>query len=398
VSYTLVSSVSPAYTGLEIFWFVVIAILWVGYFVLEGFDFGIGMLLPVLGRDDIDRRVLINTIGPVWDGNEVWLLVAGGATFAAFPNWYAVLFSGFYLPLFLILAALIFRGVAFEWRAKRDLTKWRSAWDLAIFLGSLIPALLWGVAFANILRGVPIGPNFTYLGSFFNLLNPYSLVGGVTTLLLFALHGAIFASLKTTDELHDRAARVAKLLAPAATAVLVAFLVWTYVNAHNVHNTGLVPPFVPILCIAAVAAVGWLLQERLEAWAFVATAVGLVCLVATIFLNLYPRVMVSSISPGDSLTIGNAASARYTLEVMTIVALIFTPIVLLYQGWSYWVFRGRLQRPPVTAATLAGGTGLDAGPDAEAVTVAVASTPSVVPTTSEGGDAAATPEHEDGLS
>jgi cytochrome d ubiquinol oxidase subunit II len=350
------ASTTPAYSGLEIFWFIVIAILWSMYFVLEGFDFGVGMLLPILGHDDLDRRVLINTIGPVWDGNEVWLLTAGGATFAAFPNWYATLFSGFYLPLFLILAALIFRGVAFEFRAKRAFPAWRAAWDKAIFWGSVIPSLLWGVAFANILRGVPIGANESYLGSFFNLLNPYALVGGITTLLLFALHGAVFLSLKTTDEMHERASRAAKTLAPAAATALLAFLVWTYVNAHHIHNTGLVPPFVPVLAIAAIAAVGWLLREKLEGWAFVATAVAIVGMVATIFLNLYPRVMVSSISKAYDLTIGNTASAPYALKVMTIVALIFTPLVLVYQGWSYWVFRARVRRPPqVSNATTASG-------------------------------------------
>ncbi len=219
------------------------------------------------------------------------------------------------------------------------------AWDHAIFWGSLLPALLWGVAFANLLRGVPIGKDFAYYGSFFNLLNPYSLLGGVTTLLLFALHGAVFACLKTTGELRARASRVAMILAPAATAALLAFLSWTYVNAHNVHNTGIVPPFVPVLAIVAIATVGWLLRENLEGWAFVATATGIVGLVATFFLNLFPRVMVSSISSAYSLTIGNSASAPYTLKVMTIVALIFTPIVLLYQGWSYWVFRARVRRP-----------------------------------------------------
>jgi len=341
----LMATVTPAYSGLEIFWFLVIAVLWVGYFVLEGFDFGVGMLLPVVGNDDLDRRVMVNTIGPVWDGNEVWLLVAGGATFAAFPDWYATLFSGFYLPLFLILAALIFRGVAFEFRSKRVLPRWRLAWDHAIFWGSLIPSLLWGVAFANILRGTPIGPNGIYLGSFFNLLNVYSLLGGVTTLLLFALHGSVFLTLKTTDGLKERAERTAKVLAPAATIALLGFLSWTYVNARNAHDVGIVPPFVPILAVAAVAVVGWLLRERMAGWAFVANAVALVGLVATIFLNLYPRVMVSSISPAFNLTIGNSASAPYTLRVMTVVALIFTPLVLVYQGWSYWVFRARVRRP-----------------------------------------------------
>jgi cytochrome d ubiquinol oxidase subunit II len=225
------------------------------------------------------------------------------------------------------------------------------------------------VAFANILRGVPIGANFTYLGSFFNLLNPYALLGGVTTLLLFTLHGAVFASLRTTDDLKARASHAAKVLAPAATAAIVAFLAWTYVNAHNAHNTGLVPPLVPILTIASIAVVGWLLREHLDGWAFVATAVGLICLVATIFLNLYPRVMVSSISPAYDLTIGNSASAPYTLKVMTIVALIFTPLVLLYQGWSYWVFRGRLSRPaqPGPVAPVAG-TGFDTSPLTESGT------------------------------
>lgn len=357
-----IAASTPAYTGLEMFWFLIIAVLWSMYFLLEGFDFGVGILLPVLGRDELDRRVLINTIGPVWDGNEVWLLTAGGATFAAFPNWYATLFSGFYLPLFLVLAALIFRGVAFEFRAKRALPAWKAWWDRAIFVGSAVPALLWGVAFANILRGVPIGAHEAYYGSFFNLLNPYALVGGVTTLLLFTLHGAVFASLKTTGDLHDRAAGAARTLAPVAALAVLAFLAWTYANAHAQHDTGLVPPLVPVLAIAAVAAVGWLLREKLEAWAFVATATAIVGVVATIFLNLYPRVMVSSLSKAYDLTIGNAASAPYTLRVMTIVALVFTPLVLLYQGWSYWVFRARVVRPaqgpePAVAAVAAeGGT------------------------------------------
>jgi cytochrome d ubiquinol oxidase subunit II len=319
VHFTLTASTS-AYSGLEIFWFIVIAILWSMYFVLEGFDFGVGMLLPILGRDDLDRRVLINTIGPVWDGNEVWLLTAGGATFAAFPNWYATLFSGFYLPLFLILAALIFRGVAFEFRAKRAFPAWQAAWDQAIFWGSLIPALLWGVAFANILRGVPIGAHESYLGSFFNLLNPYALVGGITTLLLFALHGAVFLSLKTTDEMHERASRAAKMLAPAATAALTAFLAWTYVNAHHMHTTPdwshrssrcwpspQLPRWAGCYGRGLRAGPSWPLRSPL--WE----------LVATIFLNLFPRVMVSSISKTYDLTIGNAASAPYTLKVMTIV-------------------------------------------------------------------------------
>ena len=369
----MIATAVPAYTGLEIFWFLVIAVLWIGYFALEGFDFGVGMLLPVVGKSDLDRRVMINTIGPVWDGNEVWLLVAGGATFAAFPNWYSTLFSGFYLPLFLILAALIFRGIAFEYRSKRDQPKWHLAWDHAIFWGSLVPSLLWGVAFANILRGTPIGPNSTYLGSFFNLLNAYSLLGGVTTLLLFALHGSIFLSLKTTEDIKERAEGAAKVLAPAAGVALLAFLAWTYVNARDAHNVGIVPPFVPILAIAAVAAVGWLMREKLQGWAFVANAVAMIGLVATIFLNLYPRVMVSSISPAFNLTIGNSSSAPYTLKVMTIVALIFTPLVLVYQGWSYWVFRARVRRPAVGAVLPIAGS--SASPDSASPESATVETP-----------------------
>src|SRR4051794_32686972 len=190
-------------------WFALIAVLWIGYFTLEGFDFGVGMLLPVLSENETERRVLINTIGPVWDGNEVWVLVAGGATFAAFPEWYATLFSGFYLPLLLILVALIVRGLAFEYRAKRDDATWRARWDLAIVIGSFVPALLWGVAFANILRGVPIARNKEYVGGFFNLLNPYALLGGTTTLLLFLTHGALFVALKTDGDIRHRARALA---------------------------------------------------------------------------------------------------------------------------------------------------------------------------------------------
>ena len=211
-------------------WFSLIAILWIGYFTLEGFDFGVGMLLPILGRNEKDRRVMINTIGPVWDGNEVWVLVAGGATFAAFPEWYATLFSGFYLPLLLILVALIVRGLAFEYRGKRDDDTWRARWDLAIIVGSYVPALLWGVAFANILRGVPIDADMEYVGGFFNLLNPYALLGGLTTLMLFITHGAVFISLKTDGPIRAEARALAMRLGLGAAVVTVAFLVWTQLD------------------------------------------------------------------------------------------------------------------------------------------------------------------------
>ncbi|GAB3251304.1 cytochrome d ubiquinol oxidase subunit II [Nocardioides dilutus] len=318
-------------------WFILIAVLWVGYFCLEGFDFGVGMLLPILGRSDTERRVLINTIGPVWDGNEVWLLVAGGATFAAFPEWYATLFSGFYLPLLLILLALIVRGLAFEYRAKREDDDWRRNWDLAIIVGSFVPALLWGVAFANILRGVPIDSEMEYVGGFFNLLNPYALLGGATTLLLFLTHGAMFIALKTDGEIRVRARELALRVGLAAAVVTVAFLGWTQARTGSV---GSAVAFV----LAAVALVGGLLAitRVREGWAFIGTFAAIGLGVAGLFLGLFPDVMPTSLSDGLGLTTTNASATDYTLKIMTVVAVIFTPVVLAYQAWSYWVFRKRI--------------------------------------------------------
>ena len=318
-------------------WFSLIAVLWIGYFTLEGFDFGVGMLLPVLARDDTERRVMINTIGPVWDGNEVWLLVAGGATFAAFPEWYATLFSGFYLPLLLILVALIVRGLAFEYRAKRDDDRWRRSWDLAIIVGSFVPALLWGVAFANILRGVPIDADLEYAGGFFGLLNPYALLGGLTTLGLFVTHGALFVALKTDGQIRHRARRLA-VPAVGVTAVLaVAFLAWTQ------QQTGTVGSAVAFV-VAALALVGAGAAARRgrEGWAFLGTFVTIALAVAGLFLALFPDVMPTTLAGGTSLTTTNAAATSYTLGIMTWVAVLFTPVVLAYQAWTYWVFRKRI--------------------------------------------------------
>jgi cytochrome d ubiquinol oxidase subunit II len=333
-------------------WFSLIAVLWMGYFALEGFDFGVGMLLPVLARDDTERRVLINTIGPVWDGNEVWLLVAGGATFAAFPEWYATLFSGFYLPLLLILLALIVRGLAFEYRAKRDDVAWRRRWDLAIVVGSLVPALLWGVAFGNILRGVPIDAHKEYVGGFFNLLNPYALLGGATTLLLFLTHGAIFISLKTDGDIRTRARELSVKLGLAAAVVAVSFLTWTQVGTGTASSA-------VAFVIAAAALVGGLVAAYTgrDGWAFVGTFVAITVGVAGLFLALFPDVMPTSLADGLSLTTTNAAATSYTLKIMTIVAVVFTPVVLAYQGWTYWVFRKRIavhhipQQPAVPAGS-----------------------------------------------
>lgn len=340
-------AIEDGYMNLNTLWFALIGVLWTGFFFLEGFDFGVGMLVPFLSKDDVDRRVMINTVGPLWDGNEVWLLVAGGATFAAFPNWYATMFSGFYLALFVILVALIMRGVAFEFRGKHDTVAWRKWWDRALFWGSLLPALLFGVAWGNILRGVPIDGSQEYVGGFFDLLNPYALVAGLTTVGLFVLHGAVFLTLKTTDPIRARARTAARRLAWPATALVFVFLAWTYWNAERMDNKGLVPGFLPIAAIVAVAVVEWLLREKLEGWAFVATGLSIVLITATMFLNLYPRVMVSSLGKGNDLTIWNASSTARTLGVMTIVALVFVPLVLGYQGWSYYVFRKRLSRSDI---------------------------------------------------
>ena len=329
-------------------WFVLIAVLWIGYFFLEGFDFGVGILLPVIGKTETERRVMINTIGPVWDGNEVWLLVAGGATFAAFPEWYATLFSGFYLPLLLILVALIIRGVAFEYRSKNESAQWRSRWDLAIFVGSLVPAILWGVAFANIVRGVPINAEGTYTGGFFNLLNPYALLGGIVTLGLFATHGATFLALKTNGSVRDKAHDLVGKVGVVTAVAAVIFLGWTLLDQGEV-GTWITS------VLAAVSLLGALAMDRTkrEGWAFILTGLTIALAVLTLFMTLYPNVMPSSTSPLFNLTVENASSTPYTLKVMTWVAVIMTPIVLVYQSWTFWVFRRRIgaeDLPPEPAA------------------------------------------------
>jgi cytochrome d ubiquinol oxidase subunit II len=318
-------------------WFIIIAFLWTGYFFLEGFDFGVGALLPVLGRDDTERRVLINTIGPVWDGNEVWFIVAGAGTFAAFPEWYATLFSGFYLPLLAILLALIVRGVAFEYRGKRPDARWRRRWDRAIFWGSVIPAFLWGVAFANLVRGVPLDAAHEYAGTPGDLLNPFALLGGLTTLTLFVLHGAVFVALKTTGDVRRRANRVARVMVIAAIAVGGLFLLLTQLLYGKPVTWLTVAAAAAGLAVAAVAG-----ARGREGWAFAGTGTAIAFAVATLFLALFPHVMPSTLDAANGLTTTNAASSPYTLKIMTIVALTFTPLVMLYQGWTYWVFRRRI--------------------------------------------------------
>jgi cytochrome d ubiquinol oxidase subunit II len=326
---------------LAIVWFVIIAILWTGYFVLEGFDFGVGMLMSLLPRGDAahrekERRVLVNSIGPVWDGNEVWLITAAGATFAAFPEWYATLFSGFYLPLLAILVALIVRGVAFEYRGKISDAVWARRCDIAIQVGSWVPAILWGVMFANLVRGVQLDDGHQYVGGLGALLNPFALLGGLATLVLFLLHGAVFVALKTDGAIRARARRFAGALALVALAVAGGWALWTQVTFS--------PAWTWVVVIAgALALVGVVRTNRAgrEGYAFGLSAVTIIAAVVLIFGSMFPDVM-PGLGGGSSLSIAEAASTPYTLTVLTWVAVALTPMVILYQGWTYWVFRRRL--------------------------------------------------------
>jgi cytochrome d ubiquinol oxidase subunit II len=327
----------------EVIWFYLIAILFIGYFVLEGFDFGVGILLPFIAKDDTRRRMVINTIGPHWDGNEVWLITAGGAMFAAFPHWYATLFSGFYVAFFLLLIALILRGVAFEFRSKVDSKKWKSFWDWSIFFGSLIPALLWGIAFSNFVRGVPIGENFLFIGNFWDLINFYSISGGLVTLTGFMVHGAIFLSMKLEKSFANQVNQLAFKLWIPNVIVLIFFVIQTYFFTDIVNQLGVNPGVVPISAVISLLVVGYFIYTNRNGWAFFLNCLAIIFSASTIFMILFPRVLVSSIDPLYSLTIINSASGEYTLRIMSIIALIFVPIVIAYQAWTYWVFRKRIR-------------------------------------------------------
>lgn len=318
-------------------WFIAIAILWVGYLVLEGFDFGVGMLTRLLARDEKERRVLLNTIGPVWDGNEVWLITAGAATFAAFPEWYATLFSGFYVPLFLILVALILRAVGLEYRGKRPERQWKQRWDLAIQWGSFAPAVLWGVALANIVRGVPIDADKEFVGSLLDLLHPYALLGGAVTLTVFLVHGAVFVGLKTVGDIRERARLFALRLGLPTAGLAVAFIVWTAARDGDVA----VWVAGGLAAVAFVLGLNALWSGR-EGWAFTGTALAIGLVAVMLFTALFPDVMPSSIDPAFNLTTENASSTDYTLTIMSWVGAIFLPVVIGYQTWSYWVFRQRI--------------------------------------------------------
>jgi len=333
---------------LAILWFVIIAVLWTGYLVLEGFDFGVGMLLSILPRGgkeqrDSERRVLINTIGPVWDGNEVWLLTAGGATFAAFPEWYATMFSGFYLPLLIILLGLIARGVAFEYRGKISDTRWARRCDLAIQFGSWVPSIMWGVAFGNLVRGLLLDSAHQYVGGFWALLNPFALLGGLTTLVLFLLHGSVFVALKTDGDVRERAGRLASALSVVALVVAGGWAIWAQVAFSTTWTWAAV-------AVAALALVGVVVaaRARREGWAFTLSAVAIASAVVLIFGSMYPDV-IPALDGGEALTVAEAASTPYTLTVMSWVAVVLTPLVIAYQAWTYWVFRRRLSSKDIPA-------------------------------------------------
>ncbi len=327
---------------LNILWFILIGVLYTVYFVLEGFDMGVGILLPFLGKNDHERRMIINTIGPHWDGNEVWLLTAGGATFAAFPQWYATLFSGFYLPLFLMLVALIVRGVAFEFRSKDENPSWRAFWDWAIFFGSAVPALLWGVAFANIVKGVPINASMTYTGGFFNLLNPFALIAGVVSLVGFTLLGVLYLRLKISGDLLPRVKGIFNGLWIAEVVAFVFLIIASYTFSGVVKGFGFNGGLLLILSLLLLVVLRFLVSSGKDGWSFIVGALSTLLTSAAIFVQLFPNVMISSTDPTYNLTIYNAASSAYTLGVMSKIALILVPIVLAYTAWSYWIFRKRV--------------------------------------------------------
>jgi len=322
------------------FWFIVIAFFWTGFFILEGFDFGVGMLHDFVGADDASRRAAINTIGPLWDGNEVWLIVAGAAMFAAFPGWYATMFSALNLALVLLLVALIARGLAFEYRGKRDAVRWRRTWDVALTVGSFLAPLLIGIALGDLLHGLPINSAQNYTGSFWDLLQPYGIFTGITLVLICALHGATFLRLKTTDDMRERSGLLARRIAPFTGAAVVGWVIWTHVT----HTTAFFLNPIELLAILAVIAAVWLVYEQRSGFAFAATTVTIASCIVAIFVGLYPNVMVSTTNAAYNLTVRNTASPAYSLKVMTVVAIILVPVVLAYQTWTYYVFRRRVSK------------------------------------------------------
>ncbi|MDO7906382.1 cytochrome d ubiquinol oxidase subunit II [Paenibacillus sp. JX-17] len=323
-------------------WFVLVGVLFIGFFFLEGFDFGVGMSTALIARNDTQKRMLINSIGPFWDGNEVWLITAGGAMFAAFPHWYATLFSGFYLPLVVLLLALIGRGVAFEFRGKVESATWRKVWDIVIPVSSFLPPFLLGVVFATLMKGMPIDQSMNMHAGFFDVVNLYTVVGGLTVTLLCLVHGQLFTVLRTTGELQESARRMAaRLLVPLA-ALLLVFGVMTYFMTDVFEVRGGMLTAAGIIGVVAFVLAGYFASKRRDGWAFGMTGAVIAIAIGSVFIGLFPRVMVSSLGSMFDLTVYNASSGHYSLKVMTIVALSLLPFVLGYQIWSYFVFHKRL--------------------------------------------------------
>ncbi|MBR7833310.1 cytochrome d ubiquinol oxidase subunit II [Actinospica durhamensis] len=335
--------------GFAVFWFIVTAVLWTGFFVLEGFDLGVGMLHAVVSRDEADRRAAINTIGPLWDGNEVWLIVAAAAMFAAFPDWYATMFSGFYLVMVMLLAGLIIRGVSFEFRGKLGHERWRSTWDVLMTAGSILVPFLIGLVLADLVHGVPIGSDHEYIGNLGDLFTGYSVFAGITIVLLCVTHGATFLALKTTDHVRARAHHIGRTVAPITALAVTAFVAWT----HASSGKGVLINFWELAAVLAAIAAAVLLYHRNEGWSFTATSVAMASTVISVFVELYPNVMVSSTNHAYNLTVQGSASGDYALKVLTVIAAVLLPVVLLYQAWTYHVFHAR-----VSSAQF---QGLDAG-------------------------------------
>lgn len=329
---------------LETIWFLLWGVLWAIYFMLDGYDLGIGTLVPFLGKTDRDRRVMFNSMGPFWDGNEVWLITAGGVTFAAFPKAYAVMFSGLYIPLMLLLFALIIRGVSLEFRHQVDSPAWRRVWDWGATIGSFLPALILGVAFSNIFMGLPLDENGVFQGSFLLLFNPYGLVGGVLFVLLFAMHGALWLSIKSDGDLQQRAAATARRLWPVLVGVIGVFVVLTVFYTNLLANYLQNPLMLVLLAVPVLALV--LMRQQIGredwwfAWGLSAALIGGLTLFGVV--GLYPALLPSSISPEYSITIANAASSTLTLSIMLGVTLVFIPIVAGYQFWLHKTFAHKI--------------------------------------------------------
>src|SRR5215208_3986998 len=324
-------------------WFFLIAALWIGFFFLEGFDFGVGMLLPFLGRNDEERRAIVNTIGPVWDANEVWLVTAITMMFAVFPNWYATMFSSFYLALLVIVVGLILRGISFEYRSKDARPGWRSRFDWMIAVGSFLASFLFGIVFTDLLGGLPIDQTMSYTGGPFSWLTSYGLIGGLTMLSVFLLHGANFLTIKLEDDLRERARRAARVLYVLAAIVVVMLAIATYIYSDITTNIGIDPGIFPIASVVVLLVSIYFINRRMEGWAFAMSGLTIMLTQVAFFILMFPRVMISSTNPAWSLTIYNASASAYALGVMSVLSLIFIPIVMAYEGWSYYIFRNRVK-------------------------------------------------------